>query len=474
MVRVRDLSGRGSGHVLAVAQASVLVRGVRADVHRDPSGVAVAPAGQRAVSRSICSSAVAGGGAHAEVARDERTSRYQVCRAFAVAGDELVARRENGPPRRLSLDEAHHRRGRELATVVSDLDRRRVIEVLPGCQRKVIERWLSGLPADVRAGIEVVSIDPSEAYRQAIWAALPDARIVCDRFHLVRGANTALDAVRRERQRDARAKRPKGTRRSGQHVRWRPELYQARHRLLKASERLTERERRRLCDLFARDPIVAEAWGLKEAFRHIYQAASRTRGRAAARHVPARGRPRRAARVRRVRQGHPLLAAGAARLLRRADHQRLRRGRHQQGQGDQAPRLRTPHLRWLPQARRHSLRLTGHATPPRAINRNPLFNRRNTHCCRVCLASRPERQRRGSSASQPRVEQQSLKQYLVRAESRPENRSIDRLRSTSSTTYLAAERDSAHHIDRPDGHIPPGRCGRDRGHRRLILRSRAE
>lgn len=217
---------------------------------------------------------VQGGGAHAEVARDERTSRYQVYRAFDVAGDELVAGRENGPPRRLSLDEAHHRRGRELATVVSDLDRRRVIEVLPGCQRKVIERWLLSLPADFRAGIEVVSIDPSDAYRQAIWAALPDARIVCDRFHLVRGANTALDAVRRERQRDAQArrKRPKGTRRSGQHVRWRPELYQARHRLLKASERLGARERQRLCELFERDPVLAEAWGLKEAFRAIYRA----------------------------------------------------------------------------------------------------------------------------------------------------------------------------------------------------------
>jgi len=216
-----------------------------------------------------------GGGAHAEVARDERTSRYQVYRAFAVGGDELVAGRENGPPRRLSFDEAHHRRGRELATVVSDLDRRRLIEMLPGCQRKVIERWLSGLPADVKAGIEVVSVDPSEAYRHAVWAVLPDARIVCDRFHLVRGANTALDAVRRERQRDARAKRPKGTRRSGQHVRWRPELYQARHRLLKASERLTARERRQLSELFADDPIVAEPWGLKEAFRDIYRATSR-------------------------------------------------------------------------------------------------------------------------------------------------------------------------------------------------------
>ena len=39
-----------------------------------------------------------------------------------VAGDELLARRENAPPQRLSLDEAHHGRGRELATVVSELD----------------------------------------------------------------------------------------------------------------------------------------------------------------------------------------------------------------------------------------------------------------------------------------------------------------------------------------------------------------
>jgi transposase len=151
-----------------------------------------------------------GGGAHLEIARDERTSCYQVNRAFAVGGDELLARREQRPPRRLSLDEAHHRRGRELATVASDLDRRCVIDVVPGCTRKVIQRWLAGLPEEVRAGIEVVSIDPSEAYRQAIWAALPHARIVCDRFHLVRGANTSLDSVRRERQREARARRPKG------------------------------------------------------------------------------------------------------------------------------------------------------------------------------------------------------------------------------------------------------------------------
>jgi transposase len=219
---------------------------------------------------------VRGGGAHAEVARDERTTRYQVARAFrAGAEDELAARREARPARRLSLDEAHHRRGRELATVVSDLDRGCVVEVLDGRSRRRVERHLRSLPELNRRAIEVVSIDPYEAYRQAIHNELPWARIVVDHFHLVRGANTALDSVRRERQREHARRRPKGARRSGKGASWRQDLYRARHRLLKARERLTERERRRLIALFEREPMIAEAWGLKEAFRSIYRATDR-------------------------------------------------------------------------------------------------------------------------------------------------------------------------------------------------------
>src|SRR5207237_1326514 len=104
---------------------------------------------------------------------------------------------------------------------------------------------------------------------------LPWARIVVDHFHLVRGVNTARDSVRCERQRERATRRPKGTCRSGQRDRWNPELYRARHRLLEASERLTARERRRLCALFERDPILAEAWELKETFRWIYRARDR-------------------------------------------------------------------------------------------------------------------------------------------------------------------------------------------------------
>jgi transposase len=212
------------------------------------------------------------GNAHAEVARAEHATRYRVMRAFEVGADQLQAARERRPPRRLSLDEAAHRRRGELATVVWDLDRRRVIEVLDGRSRQVVERYLQELPDSDRRSIEVVSIDPYEAYRQAIRAQLPGARIVVDHFHLVRGANTALDAVRRERQRQRHTRRPKGARRSGQHVSWRPDLFHSRHRLLRAREKLTARQRRQPCELFAHEPLLAEAWGLKEAFRFIYQA----------------------------------------------------------------------------------------------------------------------------------------------------------------------------------------------------------
>jgi transposase len=98
---------------------------------------------------------------------------------------------------------------------------------------------------------------------------------VVDHFHLVRGANTALDAVRRERQRERRTRRPKGTRRSGQHLTWRPDLYHSRHRLLRAREKLTAQQRRQLCELFEHEPLLAAAWGLKEAFRSIYRARDR-------------------------------------------------------------------------------------------------------------------------------------------------------------------------------------------------------
>jgi transposase len=216
-----------------------------------------------------------GGGAQAEIARQEGVSRYQVERAFAEGAAGLLAALPRARPRRLAFDEAAHRRGRgSLATVVSDLDRRRVFDVVDGRDQGTIERYLRSLPEHTRRSIEVVSIDPYEGYRRAVRAQLPGVRIVCDPFHLVRGAGQALDRVRRERQRRPGARPRVGARRAGG-THFDRSLYHARRRLLKGRERLSEVERAKLCELFAHEPLIAEAWGLKEAFRAIYQAADR-------------------------------------------------------------------------------------------------------------------------------------------------------------------------------------------------------
>lgn len=215
------------------------------------------------------------GAAHAEVARAEETTRYQVGRAFALgAAVELEAHAETGSPRRLSLDEAHHRRGHELATIVSDPDNRCVVEVLEGRSRRVVERYLRSLPAAEREAIRAVSIDPYDAYRQAVRQELPQAQIICDPFHLVRGANEALDTVRRQRQRQPALRRRQQGRKPRKES-WRQQLFRARHRLLKARERLSFQQRQSLCELFQAEPLLAEAWGLKEAFRTVYRSDNR-------------------------------------------------------------------------------------------------------------------------------------------------------------------------------------------------------
>jgi hypothetical protein len=66
-------------------------------------------------------------------------------------------------------------------------------------------------------------------------------------------APTPLDSVRRESNRERAARRPKGTRDNRPSRPIEPAIFCSR------KERLTERERPRLCALFGRNPVLAEA-----------------------------------------------------------------------------------------------------------------------------------------------------------------------------------------------------------------------
>jgi len=100
-------------------------------------------------------------------------------------------------------------------------------------------------------------MDMHEPFRQAVQMCLPRAKIVVDKFHLVRHVNGILDKVRSRLQ--GRNRKDK-----------RRDLFKSRYTLLKGVERLADWERARLNQLFQLYPEVKVAWLLKESFRTWY------------------------------------------------------------------------------------------------------------------------------------------------------------------------------------------------------------
>src|SRR5271168_1129362 len=79
------------------------------------------------------------------------------------------------------------------STIVCDLERRRIVALLPNRETATVQAWLSKHP-----GINIVSRDRGGGYGEAAAKALPNAIQVADRWHLMENASSAfLDAVRR-------------------------------------------------------------------------------------------------------------------------------------------------------------------------------------------------------------------------------------------------------------------------------------
>lgn len=161
----------------------------------------------------------------------------------------------------LGVDEISLRKGhKQYALVISDLERRRVMAVLPNRLKKTFEAWLEGLTQEERRVIQVVSIDMWEAYRQAVHKQLPHAQIVADRFHVMQQLNRQIDLLRRSFQRKAKQ--------DGDET-----LYQAlkgsRWALLKNRRDLTPEQETQLRTILTVSDELRGLYLLKEEFRTI-------------------------------------------------------------------------------------------------------------------------------------------------------------------------------------------------------------
>jgi transposase len=137
-----------------------------------------------------------------------------------------------------------------------------------GRAAKPVTDWLDKREDAWKANIEFVAIDMSATYAKAAREALPHAKLIVDRFHLVKRANEMVDEVRR---RTTGAHRLRRGRKSD------PEWIN-RRRLLRAAERLTDEQRTRLFEqLTSADPNgdIAAAWIAKELLRDVLACTAR-------------------------------------------------------------------------------------------------------------------------------------------------------------------------------------------------------
>jgi hypothetical protein len=111
-----------------------------------------------------------------------------------VSDDTLLRHLKRGAARGasdvrvLGIDDWSWRKGKSYGTVMVDLERLEVVDVLPGRSAEETAGWLRQHP-----NVEVVSRDRCGLYAQGIRKGAPKARQVADRFHLLQNFRERIE-----------------------------------------------------------------------------------------------------------------------------------------------------------------------------------------------------------------------------------------------------------------------------------------
>ena len=157
----------------------------------------------------------------------------------------------------VGIDEVSRRKGQQYPTLVYDLARRRVVWIGKDRDEAPLQRFFGWLGPRCAQAIRVVCCAMWRPYLAVLRAAVPQATVLFDRFHLTRYATEAVDTVRRQMWRQlAEAERP--------------DFKRTRFLWLKTPENLQSEERTRLSGLLRLNAPIVKAYLLKEDLRRFW------------------------------------------------------------------------------------------------------------------------------------------------------------------------------------------------------------
>lgn len=197
-----------------------------------------------------------------ELLRIDWSSAQRIMERAVARG---LCRRTHEGIRRVGLDEKSFGRGQDYISVLSDLDKSRVLEVTPGNETESGQRLWQSIPKEQRARIEAAAMDMSAGFAAATRLEAPGAEIVYDKYHVSAKLNEAVNAVRRKEHRQLSAEgdeRLKGSRQL-----W---LYDP--------VNLDDARQESFAQLAAQNLKTARAWMHKENFRDFWAQESRWEG----------------------------------------------------------------------------------------------------------------------------------------------------------------------------------------------------
>jgi transposase len=146
----------------------------------------------------------------------------------------------------------------------------RVLAVLADRKRETVLAFLNSIPGQLKSTIETVCTDMYQGYVSAAKEALPNARIVVDRFHIAKAYRDCADAVRKRELKRLKQELPKEIYVSLKAVMW---------PFRKEFTQLQRDEKTLLNRLFVHSPDIENAYTLRQQLTQIFEA-NHTKGSA--------------------------------------------------------------------------------------------------------------------------------------------------------------------------------------------------
>lgn len=168
-----------------------------------------------------------------------------------------LGRRAGGELQHLGVDEKSFLKGHQYATVLSDLDRARVLDVARDRKEESLEELLNKLAQPQRDAIKAVAMDMWEPFIHAVEKGLPQAAIVHDKFHIAKYLGEAVDKVRKKENR-ALVKEQDETLKGTKYL-W-----------LTNPKNWSEQQQASFNELKDKELKVGRAWSIKEMFSGLW------------------------------------------------------------------------------------------------------------------------------------------------------------------------------------------------------------